>query len=117
MNNPLGEIIDDGQTIEFTRLLLEELEYLRYFYEQADFGPTHYDVVCSINENYGKPLPEGYSDEQRTQSPSDKVAAGIYPFMVCPREDYHMDPLEGCSDCSGVGYHQGVPNPEWNVTQ
>ena len=63
MSNPLGEIIDAAQAAESTQLILEELEYLRYFYQEADFGPAHSDVVCLMKENYDKPLPEGYSYE------------------------------------------------------
>lgn len=45
-----------------------ELEYLRYFFEEADFGPAHEDVVYIISSNFkeetGKDLPEGYGDEE-----------------------------------------------------
>lgn len=41
-----------------------ELEWLRYFYQEADFGPAHEDVVYIIEENFkeetSKELPEGY---------------------------------------------------------
>jgi len=45
-----------------------ELHYLRYFFQAADFGPAHEDVVYLINEQYtaaGHTLPGGYdySDE------------------------------------------------------
>jgi hypothetical protein len=44
-----------------------ELEWLRYFYELADFGPAHEDVVSIIEarfkEETGKDLPEGYEYE------------------------------------------------------
>jgi hypothetical protein len=39
---------------------LDELEYLRHFHAEVDFGPAHDDVVGEINNSYGKPLPEGY---------------------------------------------------------
>ena len=46
---------------------LEELEYLRWFYSNADFGPAHGDVIFYLNEQYvaetGKSVPEGYSEE------------------------------------------------------
>jgi hypothetical protein len=48
---------------EVTELVLdmhEELEYLRYFHTEADFGPADSDVREMIDENYGKELPEGY---------------------------------------------------------
>lgn len=41
-----------------------ELEWLKYFYNEADFGPAHEDVVSIIAEDFkketGKLLPEGY---------------------------------------------------------
>jgi hypothetical protein len=44
-----------------------ELEYLKWFYSNADFGPAHGDVVLSLNEWFkretGKDLPEGYEYE------------------------------------------------------
>jgi hypothetical protein len=44
-----------------------ELEWLRYFYETADFGPAHEDVVNIIENRFkeetGKDLPEGYEYE------------------------------------------------------
>ena len=43
----------------------EELEYLRFFFQEADFGPAHGDVVGFINEDYLSQtgydsVPEGY---------------------------------------------------------
>jgi len=42
----------------------EELQYLRFFYEKADFGPAHEDVVSIVNDEYldeyGS-LPAGYN--------------------------------------------------------
>ena len=38
----------------------DELEYLTHFRLEADFGPAHEDVVGMINEEYDKPLPEGW---------------------------------------------------------
>lgn len=44
-----------------------ELEFLRWFYCECDFGPAHGDVIYSMNEQYteetGKPIPEGYEYE------------------------------------------------------
>ncbi len=37
-----------------------ELNYLRYFFEEADFGPAHEDVVMIMNEGYNGEFPEGY---------------------------------------------------------
>lgn len=41
-----------------------KLEWLEYFYDMADFGPAHEDVVDIIAQNFkketGKLLPEGY---------------------------------------------------------
>lgn len=42
----------------------DELEYLSHFFNEADFGPAHEDVVEMINEEYDKPLPEGYGPEE-----------------------------------------------------
>lgn len=44
----------------------EELEYLHYFFQEADFGPAHEDVVYIINEKYvaeHDQLPEGYDPD------------------------------------------------------
>jgi hypothetical protein len=42
----------------------DELEFLRWFYATADFGPAHSDVIDMLKEQYvletGKPVPEGY---------------------------------------------------------
>lgn len=44
-----------------------ELEYLRFFFQQADFGPADGDVRQIINEEFsqatGKAVPEGYCSE------------------------------------------------------
>lgn len=44
-----------------------ELEYLRFFYEESDFGPADGDVRAIINDRFekktGKELPEGYEEE------------------------------------------------------
>lgn len=49
------------------KILVEELEYLRWFYEHTDFGPAHEDVVSIMNERYvkltGNKIPEGYDDD------------------------------------------------------
>jgi len=41
-----------------------ELEYLRWFYQNCDFGPADDDVVLAMNERFkektGKDLPEKY---------------------------------------------------------
>ena len=46
---------------------IEELEYLRWFYCNADFGPAHGDVMSIMKDHYvkltGNKLPEGYEDE------------------------------------------------------
>jgi len=43
-----------------------ELEFLKWFYCNADFGPADSDVRTIMAENFqektGKLLPEGYSD-------------------------------------------------------
>ena len=44
-----------------------ELEWLRYFYDNADFGPADWDVRRIIQENFehstGKKLPSDYRYE------------------------------------------------------
>jgi hypothetical protein len=44
-----------------------ELEWLRYFYSHADFGPADGDVRCIIEDDFmdetGKGLPSGYERE------------------------------------------------------
>ena len=44
-----------------------ELEWLKYFYQNADFGPADWDVRKLIEQNFkndtGKDLPVGYRDE------------------------------------------------------
>ena len=45
-----------------------ELEYLRFFFQNADFVPADSDVRDMINERFtrktGKALPEGYEIER-----------------------------------------------------
>lgn len=41
-----------------------ELDYLRFFYMNADFGPADSDVRAWINSKYDKPIPEGYGEEE-----------------------------------------------------
>ncbi len=63
-----------GNTTQIMRKLmtdmkdeLTELEYLQWFYNEADFGPAHGDVVGSINdyieEQTGKSIPGDYKDD------------------------------------------------------
>jgi hypothetical protein len=44
-----------------------ELEYLQWFFANADFGPADGDVRDYMDEDFkdetGKDLPEGYEDE------------------------------------------------------
>jgi hypothetical protein len=41
-----------------------ELQYLQWFYVNADFGPAHEDVITCLNQDYvdetGSPIPAGY---------------------------------------------------------
>jgi len=45
-----------------------ELEYLRWFYSNADFGPAEGDVRIYMNQAFveatGKALPNGYEEEE-----------------------------------------------------
>jgi hypothetical protein len=52
--------------VELDVTLEEELKYLRYFFQKADFGPAHGDVVQYINQAFekeGNKVPEGYNEE------------------------------------------------------
>lgn len=43
-----------------------ELDYLRWFFLSADFGPDHGDVMFYMNEQYekdGGKIPVAYQDE------------------------------------------------------
>jgi hypothetical protein len=44
-----------------------EIEYLKWFYSNATFGPAESDVRYLLNQQFseetGKELPEGYKDE------------------------------------------------------
>lgn len=45
-----------------------ELEYLRWFFQNADFGPADSDVRDLLNQCFtrrtGKSLPDGYEPEE-----------------------------------------------------
>lgn len=45
-----------------------ELEFLEYFFQEADFGPADWEVKKNIMQNFeeetGKLLPEGYGEEE-----------------------------------------------------
>ena len=45
-----------------------ELEFLRWFYQNADFGPGEADYMSSMMELYsdetGKPVPPGYGGDE-----------------------------------------------------
>ena len=53
-----------------------ELEYLQYFYYEADFGPADSDVRDMIKEQFmhdkGKNLPEGYNLASDGETTLDK---------------------------------------------
>lgn len=44
-----------------------EIEYLRWFRLNVDFGPAHGDIITELNEDFktetGKELPEGWDNE------------------------------------------------------
>lgn len=50
------------------RAIGAELDYLRWFYQNADFGPADSDVRWRLNKQYvaatGNPLPVGYQSEE-----------------------------------------------------
>ena len=41
----------------------QELEFLRHFYQNADFGPADEDVRRGITSRYSGVIPEGYREE------------------------------------------------------
>lgn len=45
-----------------------ELEYLLWFYRNADFGPAHGGVMLHMNSQFtretGKPVPAGYKYDE-----------------------------------------------------
>jgi hypothetical protein len=45
-----------------------ELEYLQWFYDNADFGPADSDVRSIMEDEFveemGKAIPKGYEDEE-----------------------------------------------------
>ncbi len=53
--------------ISSTNKTLTELEYLKLFYQECDFGPSHSDVIFNINkfitDTTGKDIPIGYEFE------------------------------------------------------
>lgn len=53
-----------------------ELEFLKYFFGAADFGPADGDVRDTIAENFmdktGKNLPEGYNYSQDGETVIDR---------------------------------------------
>lgn len=51
---------------EMTPELMNELEYLRWFYAVCDFGPAHEDVIYLLNEKWveeGNVVPDGYKED------------------------------------------------------
>lgn len=60
---PMFESICDGLDS-----LETEVEYLRWFKRNADFGPADSDVHYIMDEQYteetGRPVPEGWSQEE-----------------------------------------------------
>lgn len=52
---PFRDLIDHAKALE------KELAYLRYFHQEADFGPAHEDVVDLINQGYDGEVPEAYA--------------------------------------------------------
>jgi hypothetical protein len=51
-----------------TQVIASELEWLKFFYQEADFGPADDDVRLIIKERFesetGKRLPDGYRGEE-----------------------------------------------------
>ena len=57
----VGEDMPDESCVSLADL---ELRYLQFFYENADFGPAHDDVLAYLNEQFtaetGLPIPHAY---------------------------------------------------------
>ena len=51
----------DIENLDKIKVYVEELYYLRHFYEEADFGPAHEEVVDLINSSYEGDIPQGYN--------------------------------------------------------
>lgn len=55
------------ESLDLPAAIREELEYLRWWYHQADFGPADADVRDILDEEYtretGNLLPDGYREE------------------------------------------------------
>lgn len=58
------ESINGGKEVEKAT----ELEFLRWFYDEADFGPADSEVRDIMKQNFrrqtGKQLPDGYEEEE-----------------------------------------------------
>ena len=56
--------LDTKATLDDLRRSVEELNYLRYFHADCDFGTAHEDIIVTINCGYesetGNEAPEGY---------------------------------------------------------
>ncbi len=50
----------DGEALDILDGVLEELEYLRHFYAEADFGPADDDVRQMIKQRYEGDIPKEY---------------------------------------------------------
>lgn len=60
-NEVVGEIIEQVSAVKI------ELEYLRWWYQNADFGPADSDVRRHLNNYYvagGGVIPDGYKEEE-----------------------------------------------------
>ena len=48
-----------------------ELEFLKWFYMECDFGPSHGDEMARMEENFkdetGKELPDGYGEYSESE--------------------------------------------------
>ena len=55
--------VTESEVTELPSDIVTELAYLRYFYQEADFGPAHDDVIYILQENYDGEIPDGYKYE------------------------------------------------------
>lgn len=53
-----------------------ELEYLKWFRINADFGPAQSDIIDAMNENFmdetGNNLPDGWNVQQDGETTTDR---------------------------------------------
>lgn len=80
--------------------------------EDATFTRDLAWVEKALKQVYQLGMIDGAAD---ARAATETSASRAFPFMACPNVGHQLDELEGCANCKGVGYHNSVPNPEWNA--